>query len=73
MAHQVTLTIPDGDYNFFMTLIKKFRWKVEEKEQSFTLTQEQKDILDKRLQQLRDNPAGITEWDTFMKDLDNEV
>lgn len=73
MAHQVTLTIPDGDYNFFQALIKKFRWKVEEEEQTFNLTQEQKDRLDNRLKHFKENPSDITEWDSFMKELDNEV
>lgn len=43
---QVTLNIPDNEFNFFMKLIEKFNYATEINE--FQLSQEMKDILDER-------------------------
>lgn len=43
---QVTLNIPDNEFNFFMKLIEKFNYTTEIKE--FELSQEMKNILDER-------------------------
>lgn len=51
---QVTLNIPDNEFNFFMKLIEKFNYDSDIKE--FEFSQEMKDVLDNRREtSLKDN------------------
>ena len=51
---QVTLNIPDNEFNFFMKLIEKFNYTTDIKE--FEFSQEMKDVLDSRREtSLKDN------------------
>lgn len=43
---QVTLNIPDNEFNFFMKLIEKFNYETEINE--FEFSQQMKDVLDDR-------------------------
>ncbi|MEC4005705.1 hypothetical protein OX283_013625 [Flavobacterium sp. SUN052] len=43
---QVTLNIPDNEFNFFMKLIEKFNYTTEINQ--FELSQDMKDVLDER-------------------------
>lgn len=54
---QLTLNISDNQINFFLELIKRFDFvKVESKFATVELTEKQKSILDKRLENYKTNP-----------------
>ena len=54
---QLTLNISDNQINFFLELIKKFDFvRVENKTATVELTEEQKNILDERLENYKNNP-----------------
>ena len=64
--HQITLSIPDNDFHFFMKLIQKFNYKTTA-ENSFSLTKEQKEILDKRRKTAK--PENYISWGEAKKSL----
>ena len=63
---QLTLNISDNQINFFLELIKKFDFvRVENKTTTVELTEEQKNILDERLKNYKNNPNSYID----MKDV----
>jgi hypothetical protein len=74
MAKQLMISLPDKHFDTFMGLFKQFKIKVEiPKKKALGLSKEQKKILDERVNQYFKNPSDVTEWDTFMKELKNEI
>ncbi len=74
MTRQLTISLPDKHFDTFMGLFKQFKIKVEVSSDSKSnLSNEQKRILDNRLNQYLNNPDDVTDWDTFSKELENEI
>ena len=56
---QLTLNISDNQIKFFLELINKFDFvRVENKTATVELTEEQKSILDERLEKYKNNPKS---------------
>ena len=61
---QLILDIADNKVNFFLELIKKFDFiKVKEKSKYIELTVEQKDILEERIENYKNNPESYIDFD----------
>ena len=74
MTKQITISLPDKHFETFMGLFKQYKIKVEMPiHKTINLSQAQKAILDQRLKQYKDAPNDVTEWDAFMKELENEI
>jgi len=59
---QITLNIADNQVNFFLELIKKFDFvKIEENSDYTELTQQQKDVINERLENYKRNPESYTD------------
>lgn len=75
MTHQVTLSIPDKDYLFFMDMVQKLKLKIKadvkvsDNSPEFSLSKEQKDELELRLEEYFKNPNQGSEW----KDVKNRL
>jgi len=67
---QLTLNISDNQVNFFLELIKKFDFvRVENKTDTVELTEEQKSILDERLENYKNNPTSYIDLKDAKEDL----
>jgi len=67
---QLTLNISDNQINFFLELIKKFDFvRVENKTAPLELTEEQKSILDERLENYKNNPTSYIDLEDAKKNL----
>ncbi len=61
----ITLNISDTEYQFVIDLLKKFDFvQVVEEESEIELTREEKEMLDKRLQELKTGTAQAIDWKT---------
>ncbi len=67
---QLTLSVSDNQINFFLELIKKFDFvRVENKTATIDLTEEQKNILDERLKNYKNNPNSYIDLKDAKEDL----
>jgi hypothetical protein len=74
MAKQLTISLPDKHFDTFMGLFKQFKVKVQLPEKkTIGLSKNQKKILDERVNNYLKSPRDVTDWDDFMKELDNEI
>jgi hypothetical protein len=64
---EVTLRIPDDKYSFFMELLKNFEFVTIEED--FEITDEQKDIVRKRIKESDADPSRLLKWDDAKKKL----
>ena len=65
---QITIKVPDNQYDFFLELMKNLGFN-KEKSDEFVLTSAHKKILDQRLKQMEADPSGETNWNSVKKRL----
>lgn len=66
---QVTVNIPDGQFDFVMELFKKLGLKAQD---NFNVPLWQREEVSKRLKQLKENPESGIDFDQAMDDLEQK-
>ncbi len=65
----ITVNIADTEYQFVIDLLKKFDFfQIVEEESEIELSNEEKQMLDKRLQELKTEKVQAVDWET-VKDM----
>jgi hypothetical protein len=62
---QITLNIPDSEFEFFMKLVKKFNYKTAEAT-DFSIPEEHKALVRDRIKNSKENE--LLDWDTIKDD-----
>ena len=66
-----TVYVPEKKVPFFMELVNSLRFKVKEgKISEIELTEAHKAILDKRLENYKNNPDSYMDWEDVQKDIE---
>ncbi len=64
---QVTLNIPDNEFDFFMKLIQKFNYKTTEPS-AYSIPEQHKSLVRDRIKS--SNDAELLDWDKVKDDFD---
>ncbi|MFY9309835.1 MAG: hypothetical protein WAQ28_12380 [Bacteroidia bacterium] len=64
---QVTLNIPDNEFDFFMKLIQKFNYKTTEPS-VYSIPEQHKSLVRDRIE--NSNAAELLDWDNVKDDFD---
>lgn len=64
---QITLNIPDSEFEFFMKLVQKFNYKTAEAT-DFSIPEDHKALVRERIKNSKENE--LLDWDTIKDDLD---
>lgn len=73
MVH-FNVSIPDNKINFFIELIQSLNFaKIEEQSSDFVLSEAHKDILDRRLENYKNNPESYIDKVSAKNDLKNRI
>ncbi len=73
MVH-FNVSIPENKINFFIELIQSLNFaKIEEQSSDFVLSEAHKDILDRRLENYKNNPESYIDKVSAKNDLKNRI
>ena len=73
MVH-FNVSIPENKINFFIELIQSLNFaKIEEQSSDFVLSDAHKDILDRRLENYKNNPESYIDKVSAKNDLKNRI
>lgn len=64
---QITLNIPDNEFEFFMKLVQKFNYKTAEAT-DFSIPEDHKALVRERIKNSKENE--LLDWDTIKDDFD---
>ena len=66
---KITVNIEEDKLDFFLELMNHLDFVKIESVQGIELSDEQKDILDRRLKYLENNPDDVVDWKDFKKEM----
>jgi len=68
---QIVLNIPDNEYSFILTLLKKFSFiefiTPNAKQADYNISEEQKNVVRERIKKYEANTGDIIEWEDIEK------